>query len=179
MNFINTLMASIGRWSIGMKRINYLVMDVDGTLTDGKVYLGNSGEEFKAFNIKDGYGIKNILLSAGIEPIIMTGRTSKIVDDRCKELGIYKVFQGVEDKENELKRRLDSCNAVAYIGDDVNDYECMLYVKKLGGLVGCPCDAVKEIQEISDFVSNYKGGEGAVREFIEWVVYDNRGMSKG
>ena len=75
--------------------IKYLVMDVDGTLTDGKVYMGNQGEVFKAFSIKDGCGIHDILPKCKIEPIIVTGRKSKIVELRCQELGITKLFQGV------------------------------------------------------------------------------------
>ena len=80
------------------KMIRYLFMDVDDTLTDGKIYMGSSGEVFKAFNIKDGYGIKDILIPAGIVPVIVTGRDSEIVTNRCRELGIDQVHQGVQDK---------------------------------------------------------------------------------
>ena len=74
-----------------MKMIKFLVMDVDGTLTDGKIYMGQSGEMMKAFNIKDGYGIHDILIPAGISPVIITGRKSEIVLNRCSELGIEQV----------------------------------------------------------------------------------------
>ena len=82
-------------------RIKYLVMDVDGTLTDGKIYMGNEGEIMKAFDIKDGYGIHDILPHAEIKPVIITGRTSAILTNRCKELGIEYLFQGVSEKVKE------------------------------------------------------------------------------
>ena len=83
-----------------MGKIKYLVMDVDGTLTDGKIYMGENGEVMKAFNIKDGYAISYFLPSNGIIPIVITGRKSKIVENRCKELGITEVHQGCIDKKN-------------------------------------------------------------------------------
>lgn len=85
-----------------MKTIKYLVMDVDGTLTDGKVYIGNNGEICKAFCIKDGYGIRNLLIPSGIIPIIITGRESAIVFNRCRELGITRIYQGISDKYSKL-----------------------------------------------------------------------------
>ena len=157
-----------------MENIKYLVMDVDGTLTDGKVYIGNDGEVFKAFDIKDGCGIHDILIPVGIIPVIITGRSSKILENRCKELGITEIYQGVSNKLNKLQEILNnsnsSANSVAYIGDDINDLECMKVIKNTGGIIGCPADAVKEVLEIADFVSSKKGGNGAVREFIEWLV---------
>ena len=81
-----------------MKNIKYLVMDVDGTLTDGKIYMGNDGEVMKAFDIKDGYGIHDLLPPSGIVPVIITGRGSEILLNRCEELGITKVFQNVHNK---------------------------------------------------------------------------------
>ena len=81
-----------------MKKIKYLVMDVDGTLTDGKIYMGINGELCKAFNIKDGCGIHDLLIPAGIIPIIMTGRKSEIVLNRCKEIGITRIYQGIVNK---------------------------------------------------------------------------------
>ena len=155
-------------------KIKYLVMDVDGTLTDGKIYMGNQGEICKAFNIKDGCGIHDILIPAGIRPVIITGRKSEILENRCKELGITDVYQGVKNKTEKLSQLLDAndngYDSVAYIGDDINDLECMLMVKKHGGLVGCPSDAVDQIRNISDFVSGKQGGDGAVRELIEWLI---------
>lgn len=82
--------------------IKYLIMDVDGTLTDGKIYMGPNGEAMKAFSIKDGYVVNYILKPAGIKPVIITARTSSIVQNRCKELGITEVYQGKTDKQRTL-----------------------------------------------------------------------------
>ena len=150
--------------------INYLVMDVDGTLTDGKIYMSSCGEAMKAFNIKDGYGIHDICIPAGITPVIITGRKSVIVLNRCKELGIKDVHQGVIDKLGKLKALIVDLSSIAYIGDDLNDLPCMSEVKAAGGVVGCPADAVEKVKEISDYVSPHNGGDGAVRDYIEWII---------
>ena len=153
--------------------IKYLVMDVDGTLTDGKIYIGNDGEMMKAFNIKDGCGIHDILIPSGITPVIITGRTSKILENRCKELGITNLHQGISNKIEKLLTITTDLSSVAYIGDDINDLSCMEPVKVAGGVVGCPADAVKRVVDIADFVSSKNGGNGAVRDFIEWIVEKN------
>lgn len=150
--------------------IKYLVMDVDGTLTDGKIYMGNDGEMMKAFDIKDGCGIHDILIPADIVPVIITGRTSKILENRCKELGITNLHQGIKNKMEKLLTITTDLSTVAYIGDDINDLSCMEPVKAAGGLVGCPADAVKKVMVLADFVSTHNGGNGAVRDFIEWIV---------
>ena len=153
--------------------IKLFVMDVDGTMTDGKIYMGSNGEMFKAFDIKDGFGIHEILPAFGILPVIMTGRTSRIVLNRAKELGISHVIQNAKDKGaaiRVLSEELDcGMEQMAYIGDDIIDIKAM----ELCGIKGCPQDAVDSVKEICDFVSSKKGGEGAVREFIEWLVYRN------
>nr|WP_024837325.1 3-deoxy-D-manno-octulosonate 8-phosphate phosphatase [Clostridium sp. 12(A)] len=153
-----------------MKNVKYLVMDVDGTLTDGKIYMGNSGEILKAFNIKDGCGIHDLAIPAGIIPVIITGRKSDIVLNRCKELGVVDVYQGVTDKIEKLREITDDLSVVAYIGDDLNDVSCMELVKVSGGIVGCPRDAVKKVCDIADFRAEHEGGNGAVRDFIEWLI---------
>lgn len=150
--------------------IKYLVMDVDGTLTDGKIYMGNDGEMMKAFDIKDGCGIHDILIPAGITPVIITGRSSKILENRCKELGITNLHQGIRNKIEKLLTITTDLSTVAYIGDDINDLSCMEPIKEAGGLVGCPADAVQKVVDLADFVSKRNGGNGAVREFIEWIV---------
>lgn len=150
--------------------IKYLVMDVDGTLTDGKIYMGAHGEMMKAFNIKDGCGIHDIAIPGGIIPVIITGRTSEIVKKRCGELGIQQVYQGIKNKIEQLNSIADDLSQVAYIGDDINDLSCMIPVKEAGGVVGCPADAVERVKEISDFVARHNGGDGAVRDFIEWII---------
>lgn len=152
--------------------IQFLVMDVDGTLTDGKIYMGPGGEICKAFNIKDGSGIRDLLIPSGIRPIIITGRESDILSNRCKELGIRDVWQGVADKLGKLSEIVGSENlhTVAYIGDDINDLSCMEAVGVAGGFIGCPADAADRVKERADFISSKSGGEGAVREYIEWIM---------
>lgn len=154
------------------KKVKYLVMDVDGTLTDGKIYMSASGEEFKVFNVKDGYGITKLLKENNIEPIIITGRTSKILERRCEELEIQKLYQGVEEKLKLLLQLLEyeELGDIAYIGDDLNDLACMEMIKKNGGLISTPQDGACELKKISDYVCAKCGGEGAVREFIEWMI---------
>ena len=154
--------------------IKFLVMDVDGTLTDGKIYMGNSGEMMKAFNIKDGCGIHDLLPQNNILPVIITGRKSAILENRCRELGITELYQGVDEKLEKLNHILKKYNSkyesVAYIGDDINDFTCMREVMIHGGLVGCPKDAVNEVKNLASFISEKDGGNGAVREFIEWII---------
>ena len=150
--------------------IKYLVMDVDGTLTDGKIYMGHSGELMKAFNAKDGCGIHDILIPAGVTPIIITGRSSDIVLNRCLELEITEVYQGVRDKLAKLREITKDLSSVAYIGDDINDLSCMRPIKEAGGVVGCPADAVEIVKRIADYIAPHNGGDGAVRDFIEWIV---------
>lgn len=159
--------------------IKLLVMDVDGTLTDGKIYMGDNGEIMKAFNIKDGCGIHDILIPFGITPIIISGRSSEILMNRCSELGINNLYQGVSNKSKKLDEVLSlkgsdiKYSNVAYIGDDINDLPVMLLVKHAGGLVGCPADAAKKVMDIADFISSKNGGNGAVREFIDWLLEDD------
>lgn len=152
------------------KAIRLLVMDVDGTLTDGKIYMGPSGEAFKAFDIKDGYGVNEILPEAGITPAIITGRESEIVARRANELGVKELYQGRHDKLATFEGLIEKLGLarenVAYIGDDILDLVCM----RRSGLVGCPADACRQVIEAADYVCSAKGGEGAVREFIEWLI---------
>ena len=152
------------------KKVKFLIMDVDGTLTDGKIYMGPNGEVAKAFNIKDGCGIHDILIPSGIVPVIITGRQSEIVVNRCKELGIKQIYQGVKDKVEQLKTLSSDFSTMAYIGDDINDLPCMNLIKNAGGIVGCPKDAVQKVIDIADYVADSKGGNGAVRELIEWIL---------
>lgn len=153
-----------------MNKIKYLVMDVDGTLTDGKIYMGNSGELCKAFNIKDGCGIHDLAIPNNITPIIITGRKSDIVLNRCRELGIEQIYQGISEKKEKLLSITSELSTVAYIGDDINDLSCMEPIKQAGGLVGCPKDAVKAVRDLADYIAQHDGGDGAVRDFIEWIL---------
>jgi len=154
-------------------KIKLFVMDVDGTLTDGKINMGPAGELFKSFNIRDGYGINEMLPAHGIVPAIITGRTSTIVENRAKELHIEELYQGKHDKLNTLKELMQKYDCqkenVAYIGDDILDIVCM----KECGVIGCPSDACQQVKDIAQYICTNKGGDGAVREFIEYVISQN------
>lgn len=158
-----------------MSELKYLIIDVDGTLTDGKIYMGATGEICKAFHVKDGCGIHDLLIPAGIIPIIITGRESDILKLRCEELGIHHLYQNVGNKLKKLEEIMNDTEYkhTAYIGDDINDLECMKAVKETGGLIGCPLDAVQKVRETADFISTKRGGEGAVREFIDWILRED------
>ena len=150
--------------------IKLLALDVDGTLTDGKIYMGNDGEAMKAFCVKDGFAIGEMLPKHDITPIIITGRQSKIVANRARELGIELVFQGVRDKPALLGKIAAeqglSFAEIAYVGDDLRDYAAM----KLCGFKACPADAAAEIRELCDYVSPFNGGNGAVRDICEIIL---------
>lgn len=147
--------------------IKMLVMDVDGTLTDGRIYVGAEGEVMKAFDVRDGYGIAFTLPELGITPVIITGKSSQIVAERAKTLKIAEVHQGILDKLSKLKEVAEKYNVkpdeIAYIGDDVNDIECMQYC----GYTACPKDALDEVKNYVDYICEHDGGRGAVREFID------------
>ncbi len=151
------------------QQVQLLALDVDGVLTDGSIYYGNSGEELKAFNIKDGLGIK-LLQRAGIGVAIITGRQSEIVRRRAGELGIADVIQGREDKLEALSAlcrdkglSLEHC---AYMGDDLPDLAAITSAG-LGMTVG---DAVEAVKCSADWVSAAPGGHGAVREACEAIL---------
>lgn len=166
--------------------IKFLVMDVDGTLTDGKIYMGVDGECLKAFDIKDGYALHTLLKENGIIPVIITARKSPMVEHRCKELGVTEIHQGVMNKLDCLKdilakyssaaQQYDLSN-VAYIGDDLLDLKCMSPIKIAGGSAGCPANAVKEMLSVCDYISPNKGGEGAVRDYVEYLIEKNKQVS--
>lgn len=157
--------------------IKILIMDVDGTLTDGKIYMGENGEIMKVFDIKDGYAVSRVLPENHIIPIIITGRSSKIVEVRCNELGIKEVHQGCLDKRDklmEIARRFGLTmgeNGIiegsAYIGDDLLDIPGI----NISKVSACPADAAEKVKEAVTYVCRNKGGEGAVREFIEWFLW--------
>ncbi|OFL26650.1 MULTISPECIES: HAD family hydrolase [Fusobacterium] len=159
-----------------MKDIKILVLDVDGTLTDGKIYVDDKDNSFKAFNVKDGFALVNWLKLGG-EVAILTGKKSNIVEKRAKELGIKYIIQGSKNKKQDLKNLLKELNItfenVAYMGDDLND----LGVMKSVGFSACPKDSVQEVLEITNFISSKNGGDGAVREFLEHIMKKN-GMWK-
>lgn len=156
-------------------KVKLFVMDVDGTLTDGRIYIGANGEVMKAFDVKDGYGIVTAAAN-GIVPVIVTGRTSDIVAARAKELRVTELHQGLSDKlacVREVAAKYGaSREEIAYIGDDLNDRDCLEYC----GVTGCPGDASEEVKPLVTYVCRRDGGRGAVREFIDYIT---AGRSEG
>ena len=151
------------------KKIKLLLLDVDGVLTDGRLYYGNSGEEMKAFNIQDGLGIK-LLQQGGIQVGIITGRVSDLLQRRATELGINPVIQGREDKLtalNELMLTADlSLDEVAFVGDDLPD---LAVIQKVGlGITVANGSAT--LKSAADWQTTKKGGDGAVREVAEMLL---------
>ena len=146
-----------------------VVSDVDGVLTDGRIILGNDGEELKCFHPRDGLGIR-LAQRAGIVFAIITGRESQIVTIRVRELGIEEVHQGIDDKWAVMAQLLEKYqlepSQVAYIGDDLND----LAIIRRVGLGATVADGVAEVKRYADVVTKAKGGEGAVRELIELIL---------
>lgn len=148
--------------------VKMIVMDVDGTLTDGKIYMGENGEVMKAFNCHDAVGVRK--LKDKIISVIITGRESKITLNRAYEMGVTLVYQNISDKKSKLLEICEeneiSLDDVLYIGDDINDLDCL----KICGISCCPRDAIAEVKNECDFVSNFKAGEGTVREVIDLLL---------
>ena len=150
-------------------RIKLLVLDVDGVLTDGRIILNDHGEEIKRFHARDGVGL-SLLMAAGIDVAIITGRISGVVQHRARELGITEIHQGVKDKaaifSNLLQRKgLDKAE-VCVIGDDLPD----LPMFHLAGLAVAVADAALEVREAATVVTKRRGGIGAVREVCELIL---------
>ncbi len=151
------------------KLIRLIAFDVDGVMTDGGLFLSDSGEEFKRFNSLDGHGIK-MLSASGVEVAIITGRTSHCVAMRAKNLGITHVYQGVENKLDAMTDLLKKMNlsqdSAAYMGDDVVDLCVMRHV----GLAISVPEAPQLVREHSHYVTRRGGGHGAVREACELIM---------
>ena len=151
------------------QKIQMILMDVDGTLTDGTLLILPDGEELKSYNVKDGTGILLAHL-AGLKTGIITGKTSKSLQMRAEKLEIIEIYQGILDKKKALDTILEKHNLiheqVAYIGDDVGDLE----VIKCVGLAGAVADAHPEIKKHSHYICLNAGGKGAVREFIDFIL---------
>ena len=149
--------------------IRCLVLDVDGVLTKGEITYTSSGEELKTFHAKDGMGLA-IAHAMGLQTAIITGRTSPIVERRAKELKISHVQMGSHNKSVGLQVVLDTLQVepqeVAYMGDDLNDLGVMSRV----GLAMTPQDGVPEIKDIAHYICQANGGEGAVREAVEYIL---------
>ena len=149
--------------------IELIVLDVDGTMTDGKISYSENGDELKSFCVKDGLAIAS-WRKLGKQVAIITGRTSKIVERRAKELKIEYFYQGVGNKREVLEGLLKKLNLtmenVASIGDDLNDYAMLDAVQ----VAFVPANASHHVVKIADVVLNSRGGEGAVREMIEQLI---------
>lgn len=152
--------------------IRLLALDVDGTLTDGGVYLDGGGNEFKRFDIRDGMGLVR-LRKAGVTLALISGRASRATERRARDLGIDRVHNGVGDKLPFLQRLAEELDLdaadVAYMGDDVNDLDCLRW----SGLSLAPADARPEVLAVVDWVAPLGGGHGAVREAAELILRVN------
>lgn len=156
------------------KKIKLIIFDIDGVLTTGALYFDNNGDEYKAFNSKDGHGIR-MLLECGLDAAIITGRKSKLVKHRMNDLGLTTIYQGYRDKRPAFKLLLEETGVnpsqIAYVGDDVIDLPVMTQV----GLAVAVGDAHDFVKQNAHFVTNSKGGCGAGREIIE-LILDSQGL---
>lgn len=161
---------------IAAKKIKMLVFDVDGVMTDGSITYDEDGKEYKTFNAKDGHGVVRMNKSGFITAII-TARNNGTVQHRAKNLNFTELYQGYKYKLPALEELMQKYNLtydnVSYMGDDLPDI-CIL--EKVG-LACCPNDAVKEVQDICNFKSQYNGGKGAVRELCDFIL-EAQGIEK-
>jgi 3-deoxy-D-manno-octulosonate 8-phosphate phosphatase (KDO 8-P phosphatase) len=152
-----------------IKPVTFLILDVDGVLTDGKIIIDDLGNETKHFNVRDGHGLK-MLMRTGIEVVLITGRTSKVVEHRARELGIKEIYQGsknkVENLEEILRTKKISGEQIAYVGDDIVDIPVF---RRVGFSVAVE-DASEYAKESADYITEGKGGQGAVRELCEIIL---------
>jgi len=162
---------------IKLSKIKLLVCDVDGVFSDGSIYLGNNGEEFKAFNTKDGYGIK-ALADIGIDVAVVTGRRSQIVENRMKSLNVRYLIQGRVDKNAAIQEIIQQCdvspNEVMSVGDDMPDIG-MFEHSALGIAVA---DAHPFVITKADYVTTLGGGKGAVREICDLLLQANNALEQ-
>ena len=153
------------------QKIRVFLTDNDGVLTDGCVYYSAKGEELKKYNMRDGMGIERLRDLVKIETVIVTKESSGFTEARAKKLNIEHLYRGVTDKLEILTRVLNDFKVteenVAFMGDDVNDLKILEKV----GLSACPADAMLPVQKIVDYQSQYRGGHGAVRDFIEMIIF--------
>lgn len=151
--------------------IKYLIVDVDGTLTDGSIYYDDFGNELKKFNTKDAAGFF-CAKEAGLKTIVFTGRECKATRRRMEEMKVDYLFQNVKNKAFALKQFIEQQEIdpeeIAYVGDDLNDYSAMRMV----GFRACPFDAAQEIKDISDYVSGTIGGQGVLRDVVRKILTD-------
>lgn len=152
-----------------LKDISTFIFDVDGVLTDGSVFVTESGEQFKQFNIKDGYALQ-LAVKCGYNVCAISGSRSKTPIYRLNSLGVNDVYIGAHKKADNFNTYLESRHvgplSVMYMGDDITDLEAM----KQAGLAVCPADAAEEVKAISQYISPFPGGKGAARDVIEKVL---------
>lgn len=150
-------------------RIRLVIFDVDGVLTDGSLYLGDDGQEYKAFNSRDGHGMV-LLQESGIRLAVITGRTSNVVQTRMESLGVSDIFQGYRHKlpayEQLKQRHTLTDEQIAYVGDDVIDLPVMRRV----GLAIAVADADPRVRELAHWRTTAPGGRGAAREVCEFIL---------
>jgi YrbI family 3-deoxy-D-manno-octulosonate 8-phosphate phosphatase len=150
-------------------RIKLLLLDVDGVMTDGRIIMNDRGEETKSFDVKDGLGLK-MLMAAGIRVALVTGRESRTLSLRAKDLNISEVYQGVSDKRALCKRLMNDKGLrkqeICSMGDDLPDLAMFME----SGLRIAVADAAREVREAADFITKNRGGYGAVREACEWLL---------
>jgi 3-deoxy-D-manno-octulosonate 8-phosphate phosphatase (KDO 8-P phosphatase) len=167
--------ATAGLRTDAASRVRLLVLDVDGVLTDGRLYYGARGETLKVFHVRDGLGVK-LLGAAGVTVAVISGRRSGMTGRRCRELGIRHLFQGVEDKLaafHRLRERLGlASGACACVGDDLPDIPLMREV----GLAFAVADAHPRARSAAQIVTSLPGGQGAVREVCDYLL-DARGRA--
>ncbi|MCU8032107.1 3-deoxy-manno-octulosonate-8-phosphatase KdsC [Shewanella sp. SM73] len=151
------------------QKIKLLICDVDGVFSDGHIYLSNSGEELKAFHTRDGYGVRS-LLTSGFNLAVITGRQSKIVENRMTALGVTHIYQGVDNKFEPYEALLAlygvTPEEVAYIGDDIVDLPVMNVV----GLAVSVADGHPYVRQHAHFVTTLNGGHGALRELTDLLL---------
>lgn len=153
--------------SLATQNITFLVLDVDGVMTDGGMYYTESGDQFKKFNTKDGMAIK-VMLEKGMNvAFLSSGSTKHIIQNRAKTLGVNRVYVGSRPKIEVLKEWCTELNItmdnVAYLGDDINDLEVM----DAAAFSGCPADAVEAIKLRANVILTRNGGDACVREFVD------------
>ena len=166
-------MTDLATFLPALRRVRLLVLDVDGVLTDGRLYYGARGESLKVFNVKDGHGIKQVA-AAGITVAIISGRKSPIVTRRARELGIRHVAQGVTDKLAALQKLVKSQSVAlehcACVGDDTPDAPML----NAAGLAIAVADAHPDARAVADLLTTRAGGQGAVREVCDWLIEARR-----
>lgn len=151
------------------RNIKLLICDIDGVFSDGRIYLGDAGEELKAFHTRDGFGIK-ALMNGGVEVAVITGRSSNIVNNRMQTLGVQYIYQGQNDKREAYRELVDKLkletHEIAYVGDDVPDLELVRMV----GLGIAVRDAHASVRQAAAYVTTLPGGFGAVREVTDLLL---------